>query len=162
MADKKQDQKKQQQRAGADEKRMTPRGEASVLIDENGRTAIYQQVVGKIAGIAVREVEGVRRLVPFGTGQQVTSLAKSLSGSDMRDLGVRVEVGAREAAVDVHIVTDYGVSIPAVAEAIRRNVSGRIEDMTGLRVVEVNIDVVDLYFAEEEEAQQPQEESRVQ
>lgn len=129
----------------------TRQHEASVLIDEDGRTTIYQQVVAKIAGIAVREIEGVRRLVPFGAGQQVSSVARSLTGTDMRDLGVRVEVGTKEAAVDVRIVTDYGISIPSVAEAVRQNVSSRIEEMTGLHVIEVNIDVVDLYFEGEEE-----------
>jgi uncharacterized alkaline shock family protein YloU len=45
---------------------------------------------------------------------------------------------------------DYGVSIPQVAEAVRRNIISRLEAMTGLNVKEVNIDVTDLYFPEEE------------
>ncbi len=166
MANDKKEQKTQRsaptQGSASKDTRLSTRGEASVLIDEEGRTTIYQQVVAKIAGIAVREIDGVRRLVPFGAGQQVSSVARTLTGNEMRDLGVRVEVGAQEAAVDVRIVTDYGVSIPAVAEGIRRNVSARIEEMTGLEVVEVNVDVVDLYFAEEDAEAEPQEAPRVQ
>lgn len=136
---------------------------ASVLTDEGGDTTIYQEVVAKIAGIAVREIDGVHRLVPFSAGQQVSSVARSITGgNEMRNLGVRVEVGAEETAVDVRIVTGYGASIPAVAEAIRRNVADRIEGMTGLQVVEVNIDVVDLYFSEDEqEEEEPAEARRV-
>ncbi len=131
---------------------------ASVTSNEAGQTIIRNQVVAKIASLAAREVEGVHRLVPFGPSQSVVSLAKTVTGGTMRDLGVQVEVGTKEAAVDVRIVVDYGASIPAVAEAIRRNVAERVEAMTGLKVVQVNIDVVDLYFGEEETEEAPAQE----
>ncbi len=60
--------------------------------------------------------------------------------------GVSVEVGQRQAAVDLDIVCYYGQSIVEIAEAIRENVIERIEGMTGLDVVEVNIGVDDLYI----------------
>ncbi len=130
-----------------------PNGAASALVtqDEHGQTIIRNQVVAKIVGLAVREIEGVHRLVPFGAGQSVAAVAKTVTGSTMRDLGVQVEVGTEEAAIDLRIIAEYGASIPAIAEAIRRNVSERVEGMTGLRVVQVNIDVVDLYFPEGDE-----------
>ena len=128
---------------------------ASVLVGDDGRTIVHNQVVAKIAGLAVREIEGVHRLVPYGAGQSVTSFAKTITRSDMHDLGVNVEVGQREAAVDVRIITEYGASIPAVADAVRRNVADRIETMTGLRVVEVNLDVMDLYFPEDDADVEP-------
>ena len=119
---------------------------SSILVSDDGQTVVHNQVVAKIAGLAVQEIEGVQRLVPYGPGQSVSSFAKTITRSSMHELGVNVEVGSKEAAVDVRIVTTYGASIPAVADGIRRNVSDRIESMTGLKVVEVNIDVVDLYF----------------
>ena len=124
---------------------------AVVQISEGGKTTIYPQVVAKIAGLAIREIEGVYRLVPFGAGQQVASLAKAVTRGEMKDLGVHVEVGSKEAAVDARIITLYGTSIPEVCDAIRLNVSDRIATMTGLKVVEVNVEVVDLYFPEEDE-----------
>ena len=130
---------------------------ASVTSNEAGQTIIRNQVVAKIASLAAREVEGVHRLAPFGPSQSVVSLAKTVTGGTMRELGVQVEVGTREAAVDVRIVVDYGASIPAVAEALRRNIAERVEAMTGLKVVQVNIDVVDLYFGEEETQEVPPE-----
>ena len=57
-----------------------------------------------------------------------------------------VEVGERQAAVDIDIVVYYGNSIVEVADAIRQNVIERIESMTGLEVVEVNVGVDDLYL----------------
>lgn len=119
---------------------------AMVVKGEEGRTVIQNEVVAKIAGLAVREIEGVHKLVSFGAGQAVASLANSIRKSDMKDLGVHVEVGEKEAAIDLRVITIYGKSIPEIAEAIKANVSRRIEEMTGLRVVEVNVDVIDLYF----------------
>jgi uncharacterized alkaline shock family protein YloU len=76
-----------------------------------------------------------------------------------RSTGVSVEVGEREAAVDLRLTVEYGVSIPDLATGVRANVIDRLQSMTGLRVKEVNIDVVDLYFPEEEA---PQPERRVE
>ena len=129
---------------------MIPAG-ASVLTGDDGQTVVHNQVVAKIAGLAVQEIDGVHRLVPYGPGQTVSSFAKTITRSQMHELGVNVEVGQKEAAVDVRIITVYEASIPSVADAVRRNVSDRIESMTGLRVVEVNIDVVDLYFPDADE-----------
>ncbi len=128
---------------------------AVVLVSEGGSTTVQPHVVAKIAGLAVREVDGVHNLVPFGTGQTLSSLARAVTGNQMRDLGVSVEVGKVEAAVDVRIVTNYGTSIPAIASAIRENVNRRIQEMTGLRVTECNIEVVDLWFDDEEEVAAP-------
>ncbi len=126
------------------------RPESSSLVrqDEGGRTVIQPHVVAKIAGLAIREVEGVHSLVPVGAGQAIGNLARSVAGGEFRDLGVSVEVGQVEATVDARIVTDYGGSIPDIATAIRTNVQRRIVEMTGLRVKEINLEVVDLWFDE--------------
>lgn len=149
------------------ERAQSPRGDttamrprATELITEQGKTTIADVVVSKIAGLAAREVEGVHELVTQGVGGAVTGLAQRVTGADTRSQGVNVEVGEREAAVDLRLTVDYGVSIPQVAEAVRRNVMSRLEAMTGLVVKEVNIDVTDLYFPEAE-AQTQQIEPRV-
>jgi uncharacterized alkaline shock family protein YloU len=123
--------------------------------NEVGHTAIENHVVAKIAGLAVREVKGVHALVPFGTSQSLAKAARSIQGKEYRDLGVHAEVGKTEAAVDCRIIADYGVSIPEIASTIRDNVTDRIGEMTGLKVTEVNIEVVDLYFEEDVARPQP-------
>ena len=99
-------------------------------------------------------------MVTQGVGGAVSGLAQRVTGADTRSQGVNVEVGEREAAIDLRLTVDYGVSIPQVAEAVRRNIMSRLEAMTGLVVKEVNIDITDLYFPEEE-AQTQQIEPRV-
>jgi uncharacterized alkaline shock family protein YloU len=63
--------------------------------------------------------------------------------------GVSVEVGQEEAAVDLTVAVEYGVPIPQTTQAIRDNVINRVENLTGLRVTEVNITVSDVQFPEE-------------
>ena len=134
---------------------LSEKGEASVLIGDDGQTIIHHDVVAKIAGTAVREVKGVHELVPFGAGPTMSHLAQRMTGSTMRDLGINVEVGKVEAAVDVRIITEYGQSIVDIAHAIRENTKKRVLAMTGLQVMEVNIEVLDLHFPEDSPTSAP-------
>ena len=63
---------------------------SSVLVGDDGKTVVHNQVVAKIAGLAVQEIEGVQRLVPYGPGQTVSSFAKTITRSSMHELGVNV------------------------------------------------------------------------
>ncbi|MGH2515820.1 MAG: Asp23/Gls24 family envelope stress response protein [Ktedonobacterales bacterium] len=128
-------------------------GDAVQLDSGHGKTVIADSVVAKIAGAAAREIEGVHDLVPVGAGATIAGFAGRLARSDQRSTGVNVEVGQREAAVDLNMTVDYGVSIPLVAEAVRQNIMERVRGMTGLVVKEVNINAADLYFPEEEAEQ---------
>lgn len=134
---------------------------ASPLASERGRTTIADTVVAKIAGIAAREIAGVHAM---GTGavRAMGALRERFPGGGRASVtqGVSVEVGERQAAIDVDIVCEYGVRIADVANAVRRNITERIEDMTGLEVTEVNIAVDDVYTGEDRQ-EEPQPE-RVQ
>ena len=123
-----------------------------------GSTTIADAVVTKVAGIAAREVAGVHEL-GGGAARAIGTVTQRVGIGDERTQGVTVEVGEREAAVDLVLVIDYGESIPQVAEAIRTNVVKRVEGITGLSVTEVNIAVNDLFFPGDDD--QPDEEPRV-
>jgi uncharacterized alkaline shock family protein YloU len=133
-------------------------GDKGGLQTEKGATTIADVVVTKVAGIAAREVGGVYEL-GGGAARAVGSVAQRVGIGDQRSQGVSVEVGEREAAVDLTIVIEYGESIPKVAQQIRENVIRRIEGTTGLAVTEVNVAVNDLHFPGDEE---PDEDERVQ
>ncbi|MFY2790157.1 Asp23/Gls24 family envelope stress response protein [Rhodococcus sp. KRD162] len=118
----------------------------SVLLSSQGRTTIADTVVSKIAGIATREVQGVHA-VGGGASRAIGALRERIPGARVnQSQGVSVEVGERQAAVDIDIVADYGVSIGDLAAGIRRNVINAVERMTGLEVTEVNIVVHDIYL----------------
>lgn len=130
----------------------------SPLQTERGSTTIDDAVVTKVAGVAAREVRGVHDL-GGGISRAVGSVTHRVGVGDERNQGVSVEVGERETAVDLTLVVEYGESIPRVAEAVRENVTKRVEGITGLSVTEVNIAVNDLFFPGDEE---PDQSARVQ
>jgi len=121
----------------------------SELVTKEGKTHIANEVVAKIVALATKEIAGVHDMGSLGFGDALTGLAQRAAKTGQSTQGVQVEVGEREVAIDVKVVVEYGVSIPQVATAIRRNLASRINTMTGLTVKEVNIDVSGLYFAEE-------------
>jgi len=127
------------------------------LSTQKGQTTIADAVVTKVAGLAAREVPGVHDL-GGGTARAMGSVTQRVGLGDQRTQGVSVDVGQREAAVDLTLVIEYGESIPQVADAVREQVIKRVEGITGLSVIEVNVSVNDLYFPGDEE---PEEESRV-
>lgn len=122
---------------------------ATALPSPHGRTLIEDVVVAKIAGLATREVSGVYAL-GGNTTRMIGSLRESFGGTENIQQGVTVEVGERQAAVDLSIVAEYGVAIHELAEAIRRNIIRAIERMTGLEVTEVNINVTDVHLHQDE------------
>ncbi|WP_040683124.1 Asp23/Gls24 family envelope stress response protein [Thermosinus carboxydivorans] len=109
-----------------------------------GSIRIADEVVGIIAGLAATEVPGVAGM----SGGLVGGIAEMLGKKNLSK-GVKVEVGEREAAVDLYIIVEYGVRIPDVALRVQENVKRAIESMTGLDVVEVNIHVQGVGFAQE-------------
>lgn len=120
------------------------------VVGRDGSTTISSGVIAKIAGLAIREVQGVHALLPYNAGQTITSLATRITKNDMRNLGVSVEVGEVECAVDCRIVTEYGVPIHEIANNIRTSLAKRIKQMTGLVLKEANIEVVDLFFGDDD------------
>ena len=123
--------------------------------EKNGTVRIANEVVGIIAGLAASEVRGVAGM-SGGVVDGISELIKKKSLSK----GVRVEVGEKEAAVDLYVVIEYGARIPDVAIEIQENVKRAIEGMTGLKVVEVNVHIQGVQF-EQEEAPPEEEEGRV-
>lgn len=135
---------------------------STALVTPQGRTSIADSVVAKIAGIAAGDVSGVHAL-GGGAARAVGALKERIPGSRAsQSQGVSVEVGERQAAIDVELVADYGVAIVDLASGIRRNVIGSVERMTGLEVTEVNVAVQDVYVPADNEDDDDQEASRVQ
>jgi len=109
-----------------------------------GSVRIANEVVGIIAGLSATEIDGVAGM----SGGLVGGIAEMLGKKNLSK-GVKVEVGEREAAVDLFIIAEYGVRIPEVALKIQENVKRAIESMTGLAVVEVNVHIQGIGFAQD-------------
>jgi uncharacterized alkaline shock family protein YloU len=134
----------------------------SALVTAEGSTTIADTVVSKIAGISAREVSGVHSL-GGGTARAIGNLRERIPGARTNhSQGVSVEVGETEAAVDLDLVAEYGVSIADLATGLRRNVITAIERMTGLEVTEVNVTVHDIHLAGDDDVDAADAVTRVQ
>jgi uncharacterized alkaline shock family protein YloU len=109
-----------------------------------GTIRIADDVVRVIAGLAATEVAGVAGM----SGGVVGGITEKLGRKNLSK-GVKVEVGEKEAAVDLYIIVEYGTRIPEVAAKIQDDVKSAIEKMTGLKVVEVNVNVQGVSFGNE-------------
>ncbi len=132
----------------------------SKLQTSKGNTTIADTVVQKIAGISAGEVSGVYAL-GGGTARTLGAIRERIPGaSQSAGQGVSVEVGERQAAIDLDLVTEYGVSIVELGRAVRRNVISAVEGMTGLEVTELNVLVNDIHLPSDND--EDGSESRVQ
>lgn len=139
---------------------LTGRTGAGSPVETRGRTSIADGVVAKIAGMAAREIPGIYNL-GGGMARAIGAMRDRVPGGGGGvTRGIKVEVGAKQAAVDLDVVVEYGVSIVEVAGDVRTNVINAVERMTGLEVVEVNIAVDDVHLPDEEEESE-QSEGRV-
>lgn len=119
---------------------------------EYGQIRIADEVVGIIAGLAATEVKGVAGM----SGGIAGGIAEILGRKNLNK-GVKVEVGEKEAAIDLYIIVEYGAKIPEVAWEIQESVKNAVETMTGLNVVEVNINIQGVNIEKEQkEEEQPQ------
>ena len=112
--------------------------------NEVGTIRIADEVVGIIAGMAATEIPGVAGM----SGGLVGGIAEMLGKKNLAK-GVKVEVGEKEAAVDLYVIMEYGVRLPDIAIQVQENVKHALESMTGLEVVEVNVHVQGVGFTAE-------------
>ncbi|GKS12638.1 alkaline-shock protein [Paenibacillus chitinolyticus] len=114
---------------------------------QTGNIRISDDVVATIAGLAALETPGIAAM----SGGISEGFAKRLSGKNVQR-GVSVEVGQVEAAVDLRVIILYGSKIQDVCRELQLNVREAVENMTGLRIVEVNVKVEGVSFKEDEAA----------
>lgn len=104
--------------------------------NEYGVIRITDEVIAIIAGIAATEVPGV-----FGMSGGIAGGIAEALGRKNFSKGVKVDAGEKEVVIDVYIIVEFGFRIPEVAWSIQEKVKKMVEEMTGLRVVEVNIHI---------------------
>ncbi|PEF14592.1 hypothetical protein CON87_34290, partial [Bacillus cereus] len=71
---------------------------------------------------------------------------------------VDVEVGKKQVAVDLKIITEYKKSVPEIYKSMKEIIRKEVAGMTDLEVVEVNVSVIDI----KTKAQQEEDEVSLQ
>ena len=111
--------------------------QGEVALESNTNIKIADDVIAVIAGVAVAEVPGVAEM----SGGFAGGISEVLSGKKNLSKGIKVESGEKETKIDVNIIVEYGTRIPDVAFEIQNRVKKTVENMTGLKVVEVNVHI---------------------
>lgn len=115
---------------------------------EESKLIIEDKVVAKIARIAINGVDGILEM----KGNIADSIGSFFSGRDEQSTaGVSVEVGEKEAKINLDVIIEYGKNATRIFQDIKRAVTNNIKEMTGLDVVTVNVDVVDVMTKQEYE-----------
>lgn len=107
---------------------------------------ISEDVIGIIAGLAAAEVEGIAGM-SLGF---VDGLNQILGSNKKYAKGVKIELEGRKVIVDLYVNVKYGVRIPDVAWSAQQAVKKAVENMTGLDVASVNINVQGIIFEKKE------------
>ena len=109
-----------------------------------GQVQIADEVVAIIAGLAAPEVEGVASMAGNITNELVSKLGKkSLSK------GIRVKVEDGIVNVNVALNIAYGYSVPKTCKKVQEKVKAAIENMTGLEVEKVDIQIANVSISKE-------------
>ena len=104
---------------------------------KNEGVEISSDVVAVIAGVAVSEAEGVSSM----SGGFAGGISEVLSGKKNLTKGIKAEIEGNKTRIDVNSIVEYGTRIPEVAFDIQNGVKKAVENMTGLEVEAVNVNV---------------------
>ncbi len=111
--------------------------------DSSGTITYANEVIAIIAGVAANEVEGIAGMCSGGGFSDVFIRSRNIRK------GVKVEIGAEEASVDLYVIVEYGTPIQVAALDVQESVRKAIETMTGLHVVRVDVHVNGVSFEKE-------------
>ena len=104
--------------------------------DTIGEIRIAGDVVANIAGIAATEVEGVAATVGNVTNELMNRVGiKTLSRA------IKVQMDEKSCRVAIALIMKYGYHIPSTCKKVQERVRTSIENMTGLKVADVDIRV---------------------
>lgn len=117
------------------------------IANEMGAIRIADEVVSTVAGLAAIDVDGVATM----SGGWGTDLAEKL-GKKSFGKGIKVEVTEDETRIDIFMIVEYGFPIPEVAENVQKEVKSAVENMTGLKVKAVNVNVLGVNMKKPEAA----------
>ena len=110
-----------------------------------GEVKIADEVVAIIAALAATEVEGVASMAGNITNELISRLG-------MKNLSKGVKVDVLEGVVTVSLTLNlkYNYSVVEVSGKVQEKVKNAIENMTGLEVADVNINVAGVEMENQE------------
>ena len=124
-----------------------------------GLTTVADQVVAKVAGLAIKEIPGVYDL-GNSAARALGALRSKVGASESITQGISVEIGQTQTALDVVLIVEYPYPVHEVADKVREAIFSSVEGLVGLEVTEVNIKVTDVHVPDSDEEKEEEKESK--
>ena len=128
--------------------------ERNEQVKHENNLAFEPRVLERIASNSVQDVDGILEL----KGNFTSGIMNFFSSSEDETKGVSAEVGEKEVALDLEVIAEYGKDIPAAFDKVTKAVKENVQQMTGLTVVEVNMNVNDVMTRADYQQQQSEDE----
>ena len=132
--------------------------ETNEQVKHENNLAFEPRVLERIANNSVQDIDGILEL----KGNFTSGVKSFFSSEDDQTKGVNAEVGSREVAIDLEVIAEYGKNIPAAFDKTIEKVKANVEKMTGLKVVEVNMNVNDVMTRADYQQQTEEERKRAE
>ena len=100
-----------------------------------GEIFISPKVIAKTAGLAACESFGVVGMAAVNIANGLTTL---LTGDELTK-GVEVLIIDNEVKINLHVIVAFSVNIKACSDNVIENVKYKVEELTELKVKEINI-----------------------
>lgn len=130
--------------------------ETNEQVKHENNLAFEPRVLERIANNSVQDIDGILEL----KGNFTSGVKSFFSSEDDQTKGVNAEVGSKEVAIDLEVIAEYGKNIPVAFDKTIEKVKANVEKMTGLKVVEVNMNVNDVMTRADYQQQQTEEERK--
>jgi len=108
------------------------------LVSENGKIDVADQVIAVIAGSAALDCYG---LVGMASRKGLKDGIAELLGRENLSRGVEVRHEGELVHLDLYVIVSYGTKISEVAHNIQSKVKYVLEQVVGLKVDQVNVNV---------------------
>lgn len=114
---------------------------------EQGCVRIADDVIASIAALAAKDVDGV-----YSLASGISTDIAEFFGKKAIAKGVKTHLTENSVEIDVYITVKYGFPVCDVAKEIQAKAASAVEDMAGMPVTAVNVNICGIAFPEEQVA----------
>ncbi len=115
---------------------------------------ISEEVIETLAGVAVSETGSVS-----SAGSGIANGIAGILGKKPFAKGIKAEINGNDIKLEISLLVNYGTKIHIITRQIQDKVRETLEDSTGMKVAEVNINVTGLVFDKEHRKEESPEEA---
>ncbi|CAM3111680.1 Asp23/Gls24 family envelope stress response protein [Leuconostoc rapi] len=108
--------------------------------DIKGELTFNDKVIRKIVGYAIENVKGLLGV----DGGFVSNIKNKIVNSDDPTDGIDVEVGKEQVAVDLNVIMAFGHNAHDIYKELRKVTETQLEKTTSLKLVELNVQIIDI------------------